>query len=81
VWPLSKGQVDDAVAQYQKALGINPNYAEAHYNLAVALIQNGQLDEAITQFQEVMHLKPDYSPAQENLAKAQALARQRAAFK
>jgi hypothetical protein len=28
--------VDDAVAQYQKALGINPNYAEAHYNLAVA---------------------------------------------
>jgi tetratricopeptide (TPR) repeat protein len=70
-------QLDDAVAQYRKAVELNPNLFEAHNNLGVALGQKGQLDEAITQFQEVLRLKPDYSPAKDNLDKAQALVRQR----
>jgi tetratricopeptide (TPR) repeat protein len=41
---------DDAVAYYQKALEITPNYVAAHYNLGNALLQKGQLDEAIDQF-------------------------------
>ena len=69
--------MDDAVAQYQKAVEINPNLFEAHQNLGAALGQKGQLDEAIEQFQEVLRLKPDYRPAQDNLDKAQALVRQR----
>jgi Flp pilus assembly protein TadD len=68
--------LDDAVAQYQKALEISPNDPETHYNLGNALVQKGQWDSAITQYQEVLQLKPDFSPAQDNLAKVQALVRQ-----
>jgi len=74
---LQKGQVDEALAQFRRALEINPNYAEAHNNLAIALYQKGQVDEAIAQFQEALRLKPDYKDAQDNLAKVQAMARQR----
>jgi tetratricopeptide (TPR) repeat protein len=65
------------VAQYEKALEINPDDPEAHYNLGNALVQKGGLDSAITQYQEVLRLKPDFSPAQDNLAKVQALMQQR----
>ena len=43
---------DNAVAYYQKALEITPNYVAAHYNLGNALLQKGQLDEAIDQILE-----------------------------
>jgi tetratricopeptide (TPR) repeat protein len=72
---LQKGQLDDAVAQYQTALAIDSNYAEAHYNLGNALVQKKQLDSAITQFQEALRLKPGFSPAQDYLDKVQALVR------
>ena len=42
---FQKGQVDDAIAQYQKAVEIYPNYVAAHYNLGNALLQKGQLDD------------------------------------
>jgi tetratricopeptide (TPR) repeat protein len=74
---FQKGQFDDAVAQFQKAVEINPDSFTIHYNLGSALFQKGELAEAITQFQEVLRLKPDFSPAQENLAKARDLARLR----
>ena len=38
---LQKGRVDEAMAQFQKALEINPNYAEAHNNLGNALLTKG----------------------------------------
>ena len=41
---FQKGRVDDAIAQYQKAVEIYPNYLAAHYNLGNALLQKGQLD-------------------------------------
>src|SRR5208283_5312616 len=33
---FQRGKLDDALAQFQKALEINPNYAEAHTNLGIA---------------------------------------------
>jgi tetratricopeptide (TPR) repeat protein len=74
---FQKGQLDEAIDQFQKALEIKPNFFEAHQNLGAALGQKGKLDEAIDQFREVLRLKPDYSPAQDDLDKAQAMARQR----
>ena len=32
-----KGQFDDAIAEYRKAIELDPNYADAHNNLGVAL--------------------------------------------
>ena len=39
-----RGQVDEAITHYQKALEIKPDYAEAHNNLGNALADCGQVD-------------------------------------
>ena len=67
---LEKGSMDEAVAQFQKALQIKPDYAEAHYNLGNALLQEGNVDEAVAQFQKALQLKPDYAAASLNLGNA-----------
>ena len=67
---FQKGQVDEAMAQYQKALEINPNYAEAHNNLGDALFQKGQVDEAMAQYQKALEINPNYARAHYNLGLA-----------
>jgi tetratricopeptide (TPR) repeat protein len=67
---FQKGQVDDAVAHYRKALEINPNYVAAHYNLGNALFQNGQLDEALVQYQKAVEIGPNDAEAHINLGNA-----------
>src|SRR5208282_798188 len=53
---------------YQKALQINPDYAEAHYNFGNALLKMGNADEAITHYQKALQIEPDNAEAQNNLA-------------
>ena len=65
-----KGQVDEAIAQFQKTLQINPNYAEAHYNLGNAFLKKGQVDKAIAQWQKALEINPNLSDAQNNLGTA-----------
>src|SRR4029077_15274736 len=65
-----KGQPDEAIEQFQKALGINPNYVKAHSNLGVALFQKGELDEAIAQFQKAVEINPDSFAIHYNLGNA-----------
>ena len=65
-----RGQIDEAIRQYQETLRLNPDAAEAHYNLGVTLAAKGQTDEAIRQFQEALRLKPDFAQARDDLARA-----------
>jgi protein O-mannosyl-transferase len=65
-----KGKVDEAIAQYRKALQIKPDYAEAHNNLGTALLQKGGVDEAIAQYQEALQIKPGYAMARNDLGMA-----------
>jgi tetratricopeptide (TPR) repeat protein len=65
-----KGQVDEAMAQCQRALEIDPNYAAAHINLGLALFQKGQLDEAVAQFQKALEINPNDAAAHYNLGNA-----------
>jgi len=64
---LQKGQVDEAMAQFQKALEINPNYADARNNFGFTLVQKGQADKAIAQYQMALELNPNYAGAHCNL--------------
>jgi len=64
---IKKGQIDEAINQYQEAIRLIPGYAEAHYNLGTAFQKKGQIDEAISQFQEAIRLTPDYADAHNNL--------------
>ena len=68
----ARGQLDEAIAQYRKALEIKPDYAEAHYNLGIALAGRGQIDEAIDHYRKALEIKPDYAKAHYNLGVALA---------
>jgi len=67
---LQKGQVDDAIAHYQKAMEINPNYDLPYNNLGLALVQKGQMDEGIAQYQKALGINPAFSEALNNLGLA-----------
>jgi Flp pilus assembly protein TadD len=65
---LQKGNVDEAIAHFQKVLQIKPDHAAAYYNLGNALLQKGKVDEAITHYQKALQIKPGYPEAQNDLA-------------
>src|SRR5271165_317737 len=67
---FQKGQVDDAIAQYEKAVEIYPNYLAAHYNLGNGFLQKGELDEAVAQFQKAVEIDPNDAAAHINLGNA-----------
>lgn len=61
----------EAIPEYKAALGIRPDYPEAHNNFGVALSQTpGRLPEAIAQFEAALRLRPDYADAEYNLGVA-----------
>jgi tetratricopeptide (TPR) repeat protein len=60
---FQKGNVDEAIAHFQKALQINPDNAEACCSLGNALLRMGNVDEAIAHFQKALQIKPDYTEA------------------
>jgi protein O-mannosyl-transferase len=64
------GRVPDAISEYQKALRIYPNYAEAHNNLGAILLQSGRTTEAVAEYQAAVRLDPDYPDAHSNLGSA-----------
>ena len=41
------GKLDEAIEAYNKAISINPDYAEAYYNMGNAFKDLGKLDEAV----------------------------------
>jgi Flp pilus assembly protein TadD len=61
---------DEAIAHFQKALEIKPDFAEAHNNLGNLLFQKGRADEAINQYQTALQIKPDYAEAWYNFGNA-----------
>jgi adenylate cyclase len=59
---ILKGQHEKAIAEYERAVSLNPNAAGAHAWLGVALNSVGRPDEAIASFKKAMRLSP-ISPA------------------
>ena len=64
------GRMPDAIAEYQSAVRIYPNYAEAHNNLGAILLQSGRTTEAVAEYQAAVRLDPDYPDAHSNLGSA-----------
>jgi tetratricopeptide (TPR) repeat protein len=67
---IQKGQTDEAIVEYKKALEIDPNYDAAHNNLGNALLRKGQIDEAIIHYQKALEINPNHAKAQNNLGNA-----------
>jgi len=63
-----RGRLDEAVAEYGRALEFKPTYALVHYNLAQALEQQGQREQAFEHYRQTIALNPDYAEAYAGLA-------------
>ena len=53
------GDFETAVAEYQKALELNPAYTDALHGLAQAYAQQGRLDDAIATARRIAAIDPD----------------------
>jgi tetratricopeptide (TPR) repeat protein len=74
---VKRGEVDEAISHYEKALNIRSDNRETHYHLSVALLhtslgnalaRKGRLDEAIVQYRKAVELRDDFADAHSNLA-------------
>jgi tetratricopeptide (TPR) repeat protein len=65
---LQKGKTDEAIAHYNKALELDPNYGEGHYNLANALLRLGRTQEAVAHYEKALEIYPKNISARYNLA-------------
>ena len=55
---LQKGQVDEAIVHFRKAIEIKKDHPDAQANLGSALLQKGELDEAIAHYYKALEIKP-----------------------
>jgi tetratricopeptide (TPR) repeat protein len=68
----NKGHIKEAIEHYQKAIQIDPNYAEAQNNLGAALAAEGRFDEAIGNYHKAIQISPNFAYALNNLGMALA---------
>src|SRR5579862_2968853 len=54
---------DEAIANFQKALDLDPNDALTHYNLALALKYKGDANAAAEEFEKTTELRPKWADA------------------
>jgi tetratricopeptide (TPR) repeat protein len=61
------GNWEQSVICFSKAIKLNPAYADAHYNLGIALDSLERLEEAILSYTKAIELKPNYPKFYEGL--------------
>jgi tetratricopeptide (TPR) repeat protein len=65
-----RGALPEAILDYQNALELEPNFAEGHNDLGVALADSGQVQKAIQEYQIALRLEPTFGQAHYNLGNA-----------
>lgn len=60
----------EAIAYYQRAIELKPDFPMAYLNWGTVLVQQGKTNEAIAQFRQALELKPDYLEAYQQLGNA-----------
>ena len=67
---MQKGQLDEAIAQFQKILETDPRNADAYANWGNALLQKGEVAEAIVHYQKALEIDPNNADAHNDLGAA-----------
>ncbi len=67
---LEKGQIDEAITQFQKAMKIQSDGSEVHNDLGIALIRNGRMDDGMAQFRKALEIEPNNIKTHINLGNA-----------
>jgi serine/threonine protein kinase/tetratricopeptide (TPR) repeat protein len=57
------GDLEGAIAEYHKAINLNPDYGLGYLNLGRALSEQNKRDEGIAALQKAVQLKPDWADA------------------
>ena len=60
---LRAGDAPKAQAEFGEAVRLKPGYAEAHYNLALALQQEGKDEAARAEFAKAYEIAPELKNA------------------
>lgn len=63
-----KGDIPQAIKDYNKAIELNPNYAEAFYNLGNAYYHKEEFNDAIKDYTKAIELNSNYATAYYNRA-------------
>ena len=65
---LDLGRVDDSIAVLKEALGLEPRFADAHYNLGNTYLEVGDAPQALAHYQRALEIQPDDTQALNNRA-------------
>ena len=61
------GSLETAQAEFEKALVLDPSYADAANHLANAFLNHGRMDEAAAAYRRTLAIQPDHPDAHNNL--------------
>jgi tetratricopeptide (TPR) repeat protein len=57
------GMFDESIYAYKKSILLKSDFADAHFNMGVALKNHGNFDEALEAFNKAISIKPSYAEA------------------
>ncbi len=63
----NRGQLNEAISCYQKAVELNPNDFEAYNNLGLAMQCKGEINKAINFYKKALSLNPNLDKTYYNL--------------
>jgi len=66
----ARGNVDEAIRDFRKALELWPNQSKDHNNLGKALVQKGRIAEAMDHFQTALRVSPEDPDTESNIGAA-----------
>jgi Tfp pilus assembly protein PilF len=61
-----RGLWREAIFQWERAIKVDPTYASAHNNLAIAYEHEGDLDKARASYEKALELEPDNALIKQN---------------
>ncbi len=67
---LQEGRSTEAIASYQTAIQLKPDYTEAHYNLGNAYLSRRDFTTALVHLENALRLKPTHAKAHVSLGNA-----------
>lgn len=66
---MAQGRLDEAIASFQQAIALKPDYADALCNLGVLYKELGRKDDAVSCFKKALSLNPGYVLAFKGLSR------------